>query len=86
MITASGIKCETTTEIDKYLWAKMLYNCALNPLGVILNCTYGKLTENEYSKNIMNSIIDEIFAVIKKVNTPHYGIHRMNIKNYSTQN
>ena len=57
---------ETTTEIDKYLWAKMLYNCALNPLGVILNCTYGKLTENEYSKNIMDSIIDEIFAVIKK--------------------
>jgi len=66
MISASGIKCETTTEIDKYLWAKMLYNCALNPLGVILNCTYGKLTENEYSKNIMDSIIDEIFAVIKK--------------------
>ncbi len=66
MITASGIKCETTNELDKYLWAKMLYNCALNPLGVILNCTYGKLTENEYSKNIMNSIIDEIFAVIKK--------------------
>ncbi len=66
MITTSGIKCETTHEIDKYLWAKMLYNCALNPLGVILNCTYGKLTENEYSKNIMNSIIDEIFAVIKK--------------------
>ena len=48
MISASGIKCETTTEIDKYLWAKMLYNCALNPLGVILNCTYGKLTENNY--------------------------------------
>lgn len=66
MISASGIKCEINQEIDKYLWAKMLYNCALNPLGVILNCTYGKLTENEYSKNIMNNIIEEIFAVIEK--------------------
>lgn len=65
MITSSGIKCELTYEVDKYLWAKMLYNCALNPLGAILNVSYGKLTENEYSIEIMNSIIDEIFEVIK---------------------
>ena len=64
-ITASGIKCELNNEIDKYLWAKMLYNCSLNPLGSILNVNYGKLTENEYSKSIMNKIIDEIFNVIK---------------------
>ena len=64
MITSSGINCEITDEVDKYLWAKMLYNCALNPLGAILNVNYGKLTENEYSKEIMNSIIDEIFDVI----------------------
>lgn len=65
MITASGIKCELTDEVDKYLWAKMLYNCALNPLGAILDVHYGKLTENEYTIEIMNSIIDEIFEVIK---------------------
>lgn len=65
MITASGIKCEVTDEVDKYLWAKMLYNCALNPLGAILDVNYGKLTENEYSIEIMNNIIDEIFEVIK---------------------
>ena len=65
MITSSGINCELTDEVDKYLWAKMLYNCALNPLGAILDVNYGKLTENEYSKELMNSIIDEIFEVIK---------------------
>ena len=64
MITASGINCEITDEVDKYLWAKMLYNCALNPLGAILNVSYGKLTENEFSVEIMNRIIDEIFEVI----------------------
>lgn len=64
MITASGINCELTDEVDKYLWAKMLYNCALNPLGAILDVNYGKLTENEYSIEIMNNIIDEIFEVI----------------------
>ena len=65
LITASGIKCEITYEVDKYLWAKMLYNCTLNPLGAILDVTYGKLTENQYTLDIMNSIIDEIFEVIK---------------------
>lgn len=65
MITASGIKCELTDEVDKYLWAKMIYNCALNPLGAILDVTYGKLTENEYSVELMDRIIDEIFEVIK---------------------
>ena len=65
MITQSGIKCELTDEVDKYLWAKMLYNCTLNPLGAILDVSYGKLTENEYSKELMDRIIDEIFEVIK---------------------
>ncbi len=64
MITASGINCEINENLDKYLWAKMLYNCTLNPLGAILDVTYGKLTENEYSKELMDKIIDEIFEVI----------------------
>ncbi len=65
IITASGIRCELTDEVDKYLWAKMLYNCSLNPLGAILDVNYGKLTENEYTIELMNKIIDEIFNVIK---------------------
>ncbi|MCR5026230.1 MAG: ketopantoate reductase family protein [Methanobrevibacter sp.] len=64
-ITASGINCELTENLDQYLWAKMLYNCTLNPLGAILDVTYGKLTENEYSKELMDRIIDEIFEVIE---------------------
>jgi 2-dehydropantoate 2-reductase len=65
LITSSGINCEITDEVDKYLWAKMLYNCTLNPLGAILDVTYGQLTENPYTLEIMNRIIDEIFEVIK---------------------
>lgn len=64
MITSSGIMCELSDEVDKYLWAKMLYNCTLNPLGAILDKTYGKLTENPYTLEIMDNIIDEIFDVI----------------------
>ena len=65
LLTASGFPCEVTDELDKYLWAKMLYTCALNPLGAVLDCTCGELTENPYSVDIINNIIDEIFNVIK---------------------
>lgn len=65
LITASGINCEITDEVDRYLWAKMLYNCALNPLGAILDVTYGQLTESQYTLEIMDNIIDEIFEVIR---------------------
>ena len=64
LITNSGIQCEITHELDKYLWAKMLYNCTLNPLGAILNKSYGELTEDPHTLDIMNSIIEEIFEVI----------------------
>ena len=65
MISKSGIPSEINEDLDKFLWAKMLYNCALNPLGAILGVNYGKLTENDYSIDIMNKIIEEIFNVIK---------------------
>ncbi len=63
-ITSGGIPCEVSERLSEYLWAKMLYNCALNPLGAILGVNYGRLSENEYSKSIMNSVIAEIFDVI----------------------
>ena len=64
-ISQSGIPCEISHNLSEYLWAKMLYNCALNPLGTILKVNYGALTENPYTISIMNQIIAEIFEVIK---------------------
>lgn len=64
-ITDGGIACEVSENIVKAIWAKMLYNCTLNPLGAILGVNYGKLTESENSLFIMNKIIQEIFLVIE---------------------
>ncbi|MHC4543636.1 MAG: ketopantoate reductase family protein [Planctomycetota bacterium] len=64
-IDKGGIPCEATSEIEKDLWAKMLYNCALNPLGAILDVPYGVLAEHEPSRIIMKGIIEEVFEVIK---------------------
>ena len=64
-IDKGGIPCEATVNIEKDLWAKMLYNCALNPLGAILDVPYGVLAEHEPSRIIMKGIVEEVFEVIK---------------------
>jgi len=63
-INDGGIPCETTGDIGKDVWAKMLYNCALNPLGAILDVPYGKLAEYEFTRTIMNGIAGEVFDVM----------------------
>lgn len=63
-ISRGDIPCEKTDSVGKDLWAKMLYNCALNPLGAVLDVPYGVLAENEFTRTIMNSIIEEIFDVM----------------------
>lgn len=65
-INNGGIPCITTETIEKDLWAKMLYNCALNPLGAILDVPYGKLAEYDYSRKIMDCIIEEVFEVMAR--------------------
>jgi 2-dehydropantoate 2-reductase len=63
-INAGGIPCVTTDTIGKDLWAKMLYNCALNPLGAILDVPYGALADSPDTRQIMNTIIEEIYTVM----------------------
>jgi len=63
-IRDGGIPCETSLHIAKDLWAKMLYNCALNPLGAILRVPYGALAGHTSTQTLMNSIIEEVFEVM----------------------
>jgi 2-dehydropantoate 2-reductase len=63
-ISTGGIPCITTADIEKDLWAKMLYNCALNPLGAILGVPYGTLAASPDTREIMNTVIEEIYTVM----------------------
>jgi len=65
-ITQGGIPCVISKDVQKDIWAKILYNCALNPLGAILDVPYGALKENGYSRELMDDIIRETFSVMQK--------------------
>ena len=63
-INLSGIPSEVSADIGKALWAKMLFNTTLNPLGAILNVSYGELSESEHARMLMDSLIEETYAVL----------------------
>jgi 2-dehydropantoate 2-reductase len=68
IIDKSGVPTKYDKNVYKLLWDKIIYNCALNPLGAILECNYGTLAENEETRTVMNKIIKEIFSVAKAQN------------------
>ena len=78
-IGKGGIPSQTTDQIGKDIWAKMLYNCALNPLGAILDVPYGTLAEHESTRKIMNSIVEEVFSVMTKAD---YETHWESVKDF----
>lgn len=65
IFSKAGIPTRHEREVYKYLWEKIVYNCALNPLGALFELTYGQLVENPYTREIVNRIIDEIFQVLR---------------------
>jgi len=68
-INKAGLPAVPVEDINQSLFAKLLYNCALNPLGAILGVPYGDLAEKTETRNIMNNIIEETFAVIVAMGT-----------------
>lgn len=64
-IRAAGLPCIAVEDIHRSLFAKLLYNCALNPLGAILGVAYGALAEQRETRAIMDSVIEETFGVVE---------------------
>ncbi|HID79255.1 MAG TPA: ketopantoate reductase family protein [Aquifex aeolicus] len=64
-VNSAGIPTRYSSDVYKYLWDKILYNCALNPLGALLETNYGTLAGMEETKILMGQIIEEIFKVAK---------------------
>ena len=83
LIARGGIPCELTEYIERDIWAKMLYNCALNPLGAILNVPYGMLGAYEYTRMIMAGIVQEIFQAMRRGGyTTHWENPEDYLKNF----
>jgi 2-dehydropantoate 2-reductase len=69
-INRAGVPCVYTDRLTSMLWGKVLYSAALNPLGALLGVHYGALGEHDDSRAIMDTVIDEAFAVATAEGVP----------------
>ncbi len=63
LIGATGIPIECVADVQPYLWAKVFYNAALNPLGALFGVPYGTLAEDADTRALMDDVIEEGYAV-----------------------
>ncbi len=68
----AGIPVQATGDLVKYLWAKLFYNAALNPLGAILGVRYGDLAAREGTRQTMDRIVAEGFAATHAHGIEHF--------------
>lgn len=62
------IPTKASQEIMKYVWGKIIYNSALNSLGSIFEVSYGRLSAEPVTRDLMNKIIGEVFDLLKARN------------------
>jgi len=74
-INSAGLPCTCTPFIKRDLFAKLLYNCALNPLGAVLGVHYGALGDDPEARKIMDAVISEVFAVINAMGAATHWKH-----------
>ncbi len=66
----AGLPTVYTEDIRGLLWAKVAYNCALNPLSALLDLPYGALPEIRHSRAIMDDVIEELYNVARSLDVP----------------
>ena len=69
MLAKTPLVFEYTEEMISFLWAKLLYNSCLNPLGALLRVPYGEL-RTEWTLSLMRDILKEAFALARFMDVP----------------
>jgi 2-dehydropantoate 2-reductase len=65
-LSRTPIPTRWTDDLPAALWAKVLYNGALNPLGALLGVPYGALADSPHTRAVMDPVVAEAFAVARK--------------------
>jgi 2-dehydropantoate 2-reductase len=67
ILSEAGIATNPCEDVTPFLWTKLFYNAALNPLGALLQLHYGALAADPDLRAIMNAVIEEAFAVAERL-------------------
>ena len=65
LLANSGFTVELAEDISRIIWQKAAINCAINPLGAILQLKNGALAENTELLTLMSDIAGEVEEVAR---------------------
>ncbi len=65
-MTMAKIPTQAVPDILTYIWAKVIYNCALNAICSLHEMPYGKILENEKTREQMKRVVRECYQVAEK--------------------
>jgi len=66
LLNGAGIKAETRSNIDGYLWSKLLVNSALNPISTVKGCSFKVLIETRESRELFKDLYKEGYPIVKR--------------------
>src|SRR3989338_751440 len=61
--STAKIPTEAVPDILTYIWAKVIYNCALNAICSLRGMPYGEIVESDETKAQMERVVRECYAV-----------------------
>lgn len=59
----ASIPCRLTNNIEGELWAKLLWNCALNAVSALGQARYGEIAASADACRLMQAVVDEFMNV-----------------------
>ena len=65
MLDQAGVPAAATSRVEQYLWAKVVYNCALNAPATLLDCVYGDLLRHKSTRRLMRDVVHEVYDVAR---------------------
>jgi len=78
MLSAAGIDTRVNSDVDRVIWAKVAFNCAMNSLCALLDTSPGQLLDSGETKALVKATIMECcdVAAAVGVEVDRDGVHR----------
>ena len=78
MLSAAGIDTRVNADVDRVIWAKVAFNCAMNSLCALLDMSPGQLLDSAEMKALVKATIMECcdVAAAVGVEVDRNGVHR----------
>lgn len=70
LFNQAGVPCQVSRDIRRTKWEKMCWNCAFNPVTVLINDRVAKALDHPEMLNVVRQIVGEIMAVSAALKVP----------------